>query len=41
MTKHTLKILRCFHRKVFKVCFVIFQYYERKYEHYIVLLVKK
>ena len=27
MVKHTLKILRCEHRKIFKVCLAIFQHY--------------
>ena len=26
MAKHTLKILRCEHRKIFKVCLAILQY---------------
>ena len=26
--QHTLKILRCEHRKIFKVCLAIFQHYE-------------
>ena len=26
MAKHALKILRCEHRKIFKVCFAIFQH---------------
>ena len=30
MAKHTLKILRCSHRKIFKVCLAIFQHYEIK-----------
>ena len=30
MAKHTLKILRCEHRIIFKVCLAIFQHYERK-----------
>ena len=30
MAKHTLKILRCEHRKIFKVCLAIFQYYDIK-----------
>ena len=30
MAKHTLKILRCEHRKIFKVCLAIFQHYEKK-----------
>ena len=30
MTKHTLKILRCSHRKIFEVCLGIFQHYEIK-----------
>ena len=30
MAKPTSKILWCSHRKIFKVCLVIFQYYERK-----------
>ena len=30
MAKHTLKILRCEHRKIFKVCLAIFQHYEIK-----------
>ena len=30
MTKHTLKILRCEHRKIFKVYLAIFQHYEWK-----------
>ena len=30
MAKHTLKILRCEHRKIFKVCLTIFQHYEIK-----------
>ena len=30
MTKHTSKILRCEHRKMFKVCLAIFQLYEWK-----------
>ena len=31
MAKHILKILRCLHRKIFKVCLVILQHfmYER------------
>ena len=28
MAKHTLKILRCEHRKILKVCLAIFQDYE-------------
>ena len=28
MAKHTLKILRCEHHKVFKVCLAIFQHHE-------------
>ena len=28
MEKHTLKILRYEHRKIFKVCLAIFQHYE-------------
>ena len=28
MAKHTLKILRREHRKIFKVCLAIFQHYE-------------
>ena len=28
MAKYTLKILRCEHRKIFKVRLAIFQYYE-------------
>ena len=27
MVKHTLKILRCEHRKIFKACLVIFQHF--------------
>ena len=27
MVKHTLKILRCEHPKIFKVCLAIFQHY--------------
>ena len=27
MAKHTLKILRCEHRKIFKVCLAILQHY--------------
>ena len=30
MAKHTLKILRCEHRKIFKVCLAIFQRYAIK-----------
>ena len=30
MAKHTLKILRCKHRKIFKVCLAIFQHYAIK-----------
>ena len=30
MAKHSLKILRCEHRKIFKVCLVIFQHYAIK-----------
>ena len=30
MAKHTLKILRCSHRKIFKVCVAIFQHYKIK-----------
>ena len=30
MAKHTLKILRCSHRKIFKVCLAIFQHYAIK-----------
>ena len=30
MAKHTLKILRCEHRKIFKVCLAIFQHYAIK-----------
>ena len=30
MTKHTFKILRCKHRKVFKVYLFIFQYFPLK-----------
>ena len=30
MAKHTLKILRCLQRKIFKVCSAIFRHYERK-----------
>ena len=30
MAKHTLKILRCSHRKIFKVCLAIFQHDEVK-----------
>ena len=30
MARHTLKILRCEHRKIFKVCLAIFQHYEIK-----------
>ena len=30
MAKHTLKILRCEHRKIFIVCLAIFQHYEIK-----------
>ena len=30
MAKHTLKILRCEQRKIFKVCLAIFQHYEIK-----------
>ena len=30
MAKHTLKILRCEHRKTFKVCLAIFQNYEKR-----------
>ena len=30
MAKHTLKILRCEHRKIFKVCLTIFQHYAIK-----------
>ena len=30
MAKHTLKIMRCSHRNVFKVCLAIFQHYEIK-----------
>ena len=30
MAKHTFKILRCEHRKIFKVCLAIFQHYEIK-----------
>ena len=30
MAKHTLKILRCQHRKIFKVCLAILQHYARK-----------
>ena len=33
MTTHTSKILRFSHRKIFKVCLVIFQHYERKGYH--------
>ena len=34
MAKHTLKILRFSHRKIFKVCLAIFQHYEiRVKEH--------
>ena len=29
MAKHTLKILRCEHRKIFEVCLAIFQHYEK------------
>ena len=29
MAKHTLKILRCSHRKILKVCMAISQHYER------------
>ena len=32
MAKHTLKIVRCEHRKIFKVCLAIFQHYEIKGE---------
>ena len=34
MTKHTLKILRCSHRKIFKACLAIFQRYEIKGYHF-------
>ena len=27
MSKHTFKVLRCSHRKIFKVCLAIFQHY--------------
>ena len=30
MVKHTFKILRCSHRKIFKVCLTILQHYEKK-----------
>ena len=30
MAKHNLKVLRCEHRKIFKVCLAIFQHYEIK-----------
>ena len=30
MAKHALKIFRCEHRKIFKVCLAIFQNYEMK-----------
>ena len=30
MAKHTLKILQCEHRKIFKECLAIFQHYEIK-----------
>ena len=30
MAKHTFKVLRCEHRKIFKVCLAIFQHYEKK-----------
>ena len=30
MAKHTLKILRCSHRKIFKVCLAILQHYAWK-----------
>ena len=30
MAKHTLKILRCEHRKIFKVCLDILQHYSGK-----------
>ena len=30
MAKHTLKILRCKHRKIIKVCLAIFQHHEWK-----------
>ena len=33
MVKHVLKILQCEHRKIFKVCLVIFQRYAWKGEH--------
>ena len=29
MPKHTLKILRCSHFKIFKVCLAIFQHHEK------------
>ena len=32
MAKHTLKILRCEHRKIFKVCLAIFQHYAIKFK---------
>ena len=30
MAKYTLKIFRCEHCKIFKVCLAIFQHYDRK-----------
>ena len=30
MAKQSLKIFRCLHGKIFKVCLVIFEHYERK-----------
>ena len=30
MTNHTLEIFRCSHRKIFKVCLAIFEYYAWK-----------
>ena len=30
MAKHTLKILQCWHRTIFKVCLAIFQHYAWK-----------
>ena len=33
MAKHTLKILRCEHRKIFKVSLAIFQHYEIEDQH--------
>ena len=30
MAKHTVNILRCFYRKIFKVCLAIFQRYAWK-----------